>query len=198
MISLTSAKGFADPVFDGQRCFRAVMNAMAHPAQILPVDGVAEAPAPLSPVAAAVAITLFDQDTPVWLDPPLAESPDVCGWLTFHTGAPVVTVPADAIFAVAANVVRAPAVSAFAQGSDRYPDRSTTLVLQVDTLDRSGPCLSGPGIPGSARLGFDPAPANFWSDFIGNRALFPRGVDVVLAGSRWLAALPRSIKVEDF
>lgn len=197
MMSLAPTKGFADPVFDGQRCFRAVMNAMAHPAKIMPVDGVAEPPAPLSPVAAAVAITLFDRDTPIWLDPPLAESPDVRGWLTFHTGAPVITELAEAAFAVTANVPQTPALIAFAQGSDRYPDRSTTLVLQVDTLDHNGPWLTGPGIPGSSRLGFTPIPPKFWNNFASNRALFPRGVDVVLVGPQCLAALPRSTRVED-
>ena len=38
-----------------------------------------------------MALTLCDHDTPVWLDPVLAASEAVAGWLRFHTGAPLVT-----------------------------------------------------------------------------------------------------------
>ncbi len=196
MTSLAPSMGFANPVFDSQQCFRAIMDAMARPGHILPLDGIAEPPAPLGPVAAAVAITLFDQDTPVWLDQSLAESPAVCGWLAFHSGARVIADFANARFAVVADPAQLPPITLFAVGSDRYPDRSTTLVLQVTALNDHGPRLTGPGIAGSARLGFEPLPPNFWDEITHNYALFPRGVDVILAGPQCLAALPRSTLAE--
>jgi len=189
------SRGFANPVFDSQRCFRAVMTAMARPGQIQSIEGIAEPPAPLNPVAAAVAITLFDETTPLWLDSSLAESPAVCGWLAFHSGAPVIEDCASARFALAANPLVLPPLSSFSTGSDRYPDRSTTLILQIESLGARGPRLTGPGIASTANLSFAPMPLDFWSDFARNRALFPCGVDIVLGGPRCLAALPRSTRV---
>ena len=51
------------------------------------------APPPLMRGSAAVALTLFDQDTPLWLDRRMSECPEVANWLKFHSGAPVVTKP---------------------------------------------------------------------------------------------------------
>ena len=43
----------------------------------------------LTPELAAIALTLADHDTPVWLDPSLAANAAVIAWLRFQTGAPL-------------------------------------------------------------------------------------------------------------
>jgi alpha-D-ribose 1-methylphosphonate 5-triphosphate synthase subunit PhnH len=196
------APAFADPVHDAQTTFRAVMNAMARPGRIQPVDGLAGAPAPLSPVAAAVAVALADYETPLWLDAPLAASTDVCAWLVFHTGARTGAAPSQAAFALVADAAALPGLAAFAQGSDVYPDRSTTLVVQVEWLSAgSSPLparclrLAGPGISGQAHLAVAGLPADIAERLAANHALFPRGVDLVLAGPQGVAALPRTTRV---
>ena len=126
--------GFADPVFNGQAVFRAVMDAMARPGSIQPVAVLAQPPLPLSAAAAAVALTLCDHDTPVWLDPALQSAAAVASWLGFHTGAPLANTPADAHFALVADPASLIALENFAQGTQEYPDRSTTLILQVASL----------------------------------------------------------------
>ena len=88
--------GFADPVFDAQSVFKAVMDAMARPGTVVPVRPLAAPPAPLSATAAAVALTLTDHDTPLWLDSHLAASAAVYSWLGFHSGAPLVRIPSCA------------------------------------------------------------------------------------------------------
>ena len=88
----TIQPGFADPVLESQSAFRALMRAMARPGRAEALPGLEHAPPPLSPVAAAVALTLIDHDTPVWLDAPLAVQA-VRAWLAFHTGAPVIEAP---------------------------------------------------------------------------------------------------------
>src|SRR5690606_9187527 len=96
--------GFADPVRDAQGCFRAIMNALARPGTLQRIDpGALEPPAPLTPTAAAVALTLFDYDTPIWLDPSLARSAAVAAFLRFHTGAPIVADALEAAFALVAD-----------------------------------------------------------------------------------------------
>jgi len=190
------ALAFADPVHEAQRAFRAVMNALARPGTIQPVVGLADAPAPLSPVAAAVALTLADYETPVFLDAPLAANADVARYLAFHSGARVVEAPSQAHFAVIGNPASVADFGEFALGTDIYPDRSTTLILQVASLT-SGPALtlSGPGIKGAATLSASGLPADIVQRLAANHALFPRGVDLILAGPDAVAALPRTTRI---
>lgn len=185
--------GFADPIFESQGAFRALMRAMARPGLVEPLAGLKAAPAPLSSTAAAIALTLSDGDTPVWFDPPLAESEALRAWLAFHAGAPVTDLPSEAAFAIVADPSAMPPLETFALGSDSYPDRSTTIVLQIESFGTDGPVLTGPGIPGSLRLSATPLPLDFWDQFRRNRGLFPRGVDIVLAGRDAVVALPRSL-----
>jgi alpha-D-ribose 1-methylphosphonate 5-triphosphate synthase subunit PhnH len=193
------ARAFADPVHGAQQTFRAVMNAMARPGTLQPVDGLAEAPAPLSPVAGAVAVALADYETPLWLDTPLAAAPEVAAWLAFHTGARTGAAPAEAAFALAAAPAGLPDLAGFALGSDIYPDRSTTLILQVDDFTADGAStrlhLAGPGIRGHATLAVAGLPADIVARLAANQALFPRGVDLILAGPAAVAALPRTTRV---
>jgi alpha-D-ribose 1-methylphosphonate 5-triphosphate synthase subunit PhnH len=197
--------GFADPVFDAQSVFRAVMDAMARPGDTRPVRVIAAPPAPLAATAAAVALTLCDHDTALWLDPTLAASDAVRSWLAFHTGAPLVDAPADAAFALVADPDGLGSFAEFAQGSQEYPDRSTTLILQVSSIAGAGPTptsastllLEGPGIETTAQLAISPLPASFLSDWQDNRARFPRGVDVILAAPGAVACLPRTVKIRE-
>ncbi len=190
------APAFADPVRASQAVFRSVMDAMARPGAIVATGGLARAPQPLSLAAAAVALTLLDYETPVWLDPALAQSPEIAAWLRFHTGAPLTDDPRQAAFGFIADPPRMPQFEAFSQGSMEYPDRAATLVLQIGRLsDNGGFCLSGPGIRGSRALLASPLPADFAARMRANRALFPRGLDIILASDTMLAALPRSVHV---
>ncbi|MBN8920039.1 MAG: phosphonate C-P lyase system protein PhnH [Rhizobiales bacterium] len=194
---LALAPGFADGVQSSQRVFRQVMNAFARPGTVCPLTESVEAPAPLSRGAAMIALTLCDHDTRVWLDPALAAAPAVAEWLRFHTGAPIAARPADAALAFVADVDPLPDLMQFAQGTAEYPDRSTTLVVQVRDL-ANGPKvrLTGPGVKGHATL----CAAGRGDDFVvrmqRNRAQFPCGVDLLFVTEHAVAALPRSIQVE--
>jgi alpha-D-ribose 1-methylphosphonate 5-triphosphate synthase subunit PhnH len=190
--------GFADPVFDAQSVFRAVMDAMARPGTIAEVSSLAAPPAPLSGTAVAVALTLCDHDTPLWLDAPLAASEAVRAYLAFHSGAPCTDRPADAAFALVTNAVPLTGLGDFAQGTQEYPDRSTTLILQVETLSNevgSHFTLEGPGIETTAWLSIAPLPPNFIAQWQENRARFPRGVDLILAAPGKIACLPRTVRI---
>jgi alpha-D-ribose 1-methylphosphonate 5-triphosphate synthase subunit PhnH len=182
-------------VLAAQSTFRVVMDAMARPGAIRRLGGI-PAPAPLSASAAAIALTLLDYETPFWLDAPLADTGDVARFISFHTGARVTADPAAAAFAFVAAPVAAPPFASFAQGSAEYPDRSTTLVLQVTRLgEGDGMVLRGPGIAGTRRLAASPLPANFLDQLANNRAQFPRGIDILLAAPDAVTGLPRSLHV---
>src|ERR1700749_2528889 len=64
--------GFSDKVLSAQSTFRAVMEAMARPGSVHHVTPDVGAAPGLMHGAAALALTLFDHDTPIWLDPQLA------------------------------------------------------------------------------------------------------------------------------
>ena len=189
--------GFSRPVFDAQSVFRAVMDAMARPGTIQPVPALAAPPAPLSPIAAAVALTLCDNDTPIWLDAPVQASVAAKSWLGFHTGAPLANTPADAHFAIVAAPAALVALDGFAQGSQEYPDRSTTLILQVDDLAGGQRLrLEGPGIETDATLAPGPMPRHFVEQWKQNNQRFPRGVDIVLTAPGVVACLPRTTRIK--
>lgn len=196
MQSLVVDGGFAEPVVEAQRSFRALMDALANPGTIQKLDFELMPPAPLSRELAAVALTLGDHDTPIWLDPVLAEADAVVAWLRFHTGAPIVADPAEAHFALAADAAAVPAFAHFAAGSDEYPDRSTTLVLAISSLvDGERLTLKGPGIKGQTNASLSGLPPDFVAQWEQNRELFPRGVDLLLVADGQVLGLPRTTRV---
>lgn len=188
--------GLSDPVRGSQFVFRRVMDAMARPGTVHQVPALTRPPKPLYAVTGAVISTLADADTPIWLDPALAKAEDVRDWIVFHTGAPVTQHQSEAAFAVVASPKTLSALNGFALGSQEYPDRSTTIVLQVETLS-DGPVMEfeGPGIDGRIQLRADPLPQHFAAQWRANRKAFPRGVDLILAAPDDVAALPRSARL---
>ena len=189
--------GFRNAVAESQAVFRVAMNAMARPGRQLPLHPGLAPPPPLGPTAAALLLALADFETPVWLDPPLADAMGVVEFVRFHTGARLVGSAADAAFAVIADAARMPPLAAFPQGTPEYPDRSATLILQVDTLRASGWRLEGPGIPGHALFSADPVPPDLVVQAHANRGRFPCGVDILFATRDAIAALPRSTRLTE-
>jgi alpha-D-ribose 1-methylphosphonate 5-triphosphate synthase subunit PhnH len=183
--------GFAEPVLDAQRAFRAVLEAMARPGRVQRVAALPEAPAPLGPAAAAVLLTLADADTPTWLDAGAAAE----AWLRFHAGCPIVATPGEAAFLLASGAP--PALRDLAPGTEEEPHRSATLIIQLAGLtEGTGWRLTGPGIECEHRLLVEGLPAGFAEEWAANRGLFPRGIDVILCAGDRLAALPRTTALE--
>jgi alpha-D-ribose 1-methylphosphonate 5-triphosphate synthase subunit PhnH len=151
----------------------------------------------MSAGAAAVALAMLDYETPVWLDAALAQGAQVADWIRLHSGARVTSEPAEAAFAFIADPAHAPAFDVFSPGTPEYPDRSATLVLQVEDFGSGdGLLLSGPGIADVRNFSARPLPGDFQARIAANRALFPRGVDVVLVSPEAVAALPRSVTAQ--
>jgi alpha-D-ribose 1-methylphosphonate 5-triphosphate synthase subunit PhnH len=188
--------GFADPVLNSQRVFRAVLDAISHPGRVLTLSVPETPPAPLGRASAGVCLAILDFETPLWLDRAAATAP-TRDYLRFHCGVPLVELPVDARFALIADATAMPALSAFDAGTDERPDQSATLIVQVTGLASGrGRRLSGPGIDGQARLEVNGAPPGFWDALRVNAAHFPRGVDLFLCAGDRLASLPRTTRVE--
>jgi alpha-D-ribose 1-methylphosphonate 5-triphosphate synthase subunit PhnH len=188
--------GFADKVLSAQSTFRSVMDAMARPGGVQRIAAMTGTPAAMMRGTAAIALALFDHDTPLWLDPLMSETSDVTKWLKFHTGAPVIGDSSVCSFALIGDAQALPALDRFAFGSNEYPDRSTTLILQVESLTQGpGFELRGPGIDGTAVLRARVQPADLFERLAVNAALFPRGIDVVLVADDAIVAIPRTTRL---
>lgn len=184
---------FADPVLDAQKCFRAALKALSEPGTRQPLVSVA-AIEPLQPASYALCLSLLDNDTPLWLAPAF-DTPAIRANLAFHCGCPIVETREDAMFALL-DAAALDDLSGFYAGSERYPDQSCTLLIQLEHLDR-GPAVSwqGPGIDGSRLVGLPLKPA-FWQQRAA-RNDFPRGLDALFCADGEVLGLPRSTRIGD-
>ncbi len=187
---------FADPVRESQMAFRKIMEAVARPGTRADFGRAVEPPAGLGVAAATVALTLFDFETLVWLDPALRGS-EAEAWVRFHCGCPLTTNAAEAAFAVVTDAAAAPSLDSFNLGDARYPDRSTTVILQVESLDEGeAVLLSGPGIKDAVAVAPAGLPEGFWDQLRDNNAKFQFGVDVLVVSGAALTAVPRSTQIQ--
>lgn len=187
--------GFEATVFGAQATFRALMEAMARPGTIQECSAECAPPVPLGAAQGAVALTLCDHDTPVWLSPKLAHAL-LTAWIGFHTGAELVSGPSHAVFAFLASGEPLPDFHGFAMGSQDYPDRSATLVIELPALTGGERMIArGPGIKACRSIAPVGLPGDFLRRWKANRALFPRGIDLVLTSGKTLLALPRSTEL---
>ena len=184
--------GFADPVHDAQGVFRHVLDALSRPGRLFTLQahtgvcGVGSA-------MAQVLLALTDDDTPVWWQQPDTATAQ---WLRFHTGAPISENPATAVFAVSCCTAGLPALDRFAAGTADAPEHSTTLLIEVPSLE-AGPGVEwrGPGIADVQMVRIAGLPDGFWTQWQANHAAFPQGVDIVFTCANAVLGLPRTTRV---
>ena len=179
--------GFADAPVEAAHAFRALLSALSRPGQVVELAGAAP-PAPVSPAAGTLLLTLADAETPVHLAG-AHDTEEVRAWLAFHTGAPVAG-RESAVFAIGTWEALLP-LRDYRVGTPDYPDRSATLIVERMEAGGAGAVLTGPGIDGHAQMDL---PA--LEPFRENAARFPLGLDFFFASGARVAALPRSTHVE--
>lgn len=190
--------GFSHPVLQSQATFRAILDVLARPGTIIPLRHDVAAPPPLNPASGAVLCALADEATPVYVDCTANERDLVSAWIGFHTGARLVGEPDEASFAVIAQPATMPPLTAFRQGTDDYPDRSATIVLQLDDFSEGRRLvLRGPGIRETTDLAARPLPDRLLAELRDNQSRFPLGVDLILATPDAIAGLPRTTTIVD-
>ena len=209
-------KGFDDPVRDSQQSFRTILNTLSEPGTLARLD----APNLNHPhetwteAAWAVAMTLLDGDTRVWLSPSLA-TPVALASLKFHTGCPITQIPGEADFVFVGHPSEQPEWSSLRQGEAEFPDLSATVVLQVPGIEAVGAFdrargegapqrttweLRGPGIEHTRLIQLQHNDQDHWPDRLrdalaANRASFPLGVDLLLVWRDFVCGLPRTTRV---
>jgi alpha-D-ribose 1-methylphosphonate 5-triphosphate synthase subunit PhnH len=183
----TRFPGFADPVLDAQATFRAVLEAMSRPGRVQRIVPPPALPPGLSPAAAAVLLTLVDSTTPLRL----AAGGEAEAWVRFHCGCPLVR--DGAVFALDPDA----SLADLEAGTDEEPQGGATLIVEVDTLEEAtGWRLAGPGIRDAHHLRVGGIAPGFLAEWDWNRARFPRGVDAILCAGTRIAALPRTVRIE--
>lgn len=188
------AAGFADPVHDAQHVFRSALEAISRPGRVQSLPALSESIPGLQPAAASLALALVDFETPVWLSPACRDAAD---FLRFHCGCTIVAEPAEACFAFASGWREVPPFDCFSLGNDVEPERSTTLVVEVEMLEKpESLVLTGPGIEQRQRLATGAIPADRIAERAALQALFPRGIDLFLTHDRQVFGLPRTTRVQ--
>lgn len=183
---------FSEPIGQAQQTFRHALTAMSEPGTIQVMK---DAPAlgDMSPAAYALCLSLLDSDTPVWLSPAF-DTPALRANLAFHCGCAVVSERRLAAFALLmeGDLVD---LHEFDCGTDRDPDQSCTLIVQLSDLEHGAAvALHGPGIEHERVLHLPVAPI-FWKQRQASCA-FPRGLDIFFASGQRLVALPRSTRAQ--
>lgn len=181
---------FANPVFDSQRSFRELLQAMARPAAPRALPVLPPSPTPIAPAAMAILLTLCDATTSVWLQQPEDEA---VRHLRFHAGLKLAEKPADADFALITDPASMPPLDTFALGDPRYPDRSASLIVQVDGFRIEGNArFAGPGIRTTETLAIDGLPADFWPQRAALASRLPLGIDLYFVTAQQVVGLPRT------
>lgn len=189
MVSLLP--GFQDPVYDAQVTFRTLLEALAHPGRSWAIPPSLSTPQRLSSPCAAACLAILDLETQVWLQPGL----EIEAWLRFHTGCRLTHDPQQANFAVIWDGARSPDLQAFNPGTPEYPEHSTTLFIQVESLvGGQTVVLQGPGILGERAIA-PQVPVTFWQQWITNHNAYPLGADVFLLDQTHVMGLPRSTAI---
>jgi alpha-D-ribose 1-methylphosphonate 5-triphosphate synthase subunit PhnH len=175
-----------DPVFDGQRHYRAVLNCTARPGSIGFLDGVQlETPEGLNLATTLIALMLFSGDVSFYLRP---EARAAISFL--RQQAQAVEAPAAQADFLLLNAKDADsAVSAMKSaktGSLVFPETGATVLLEVEGIspvafsDCLRLTLSGPGIE-TESIVFVAGMSPDFLDVLRNRNCeFPTGIDLLL------------------
>jgi alpha-D-ribose 1-methylphosphonate 5-triphosphate synthase subunit PhnH len=195
-----------DEVFDSQKTFRVLLEAMSRPGRVcgLPRPLYRGTPAGLNPSVLTVLKTLCDHRVSFAVAGPEERT----AWvqhLAVNTVAPP-AVPESADFVVFDGSTYADAFARLKRGEPEFPERSATAVITVKQLETAAPAgpsegclllLSGPGVSGSVRLAAAGLDRRYMEELILANAILPLGVDVVLLDAAGMVScIPRSTAVK--
>lgn len=188
--------GFADPVLDSQTNFRRILDTVSQPGRVETLE-LGAAPKPLCEAAAAFALCMLDADTPVYLGVSL-DNDAVKAWLRFHCNCPLTATPGEAAFALLDAGDDWPVLGTFNAGDPKYPDESTTLVIQTGSIrEGESVVIAGPGIETTSELRVTGLPETFWQDRAATLTALPLGLDVFLTADDQIIGLPRTTRRAD-
>ncbi len=186
-----------DRVFDTQRIYRMMLDAMARPGKILALPRLdIYPPSSLSAYVSGLAFTLLDGETT------FAVLPGNDFWrdyMAVNTGAKPAA-PAAAEFILLAGGAYAPQIADLSRGTLLAPEKGATLFIMVDALAAEGVgvrlTLTGPGIKGRSQVAVDGLNLANLDNILTLNQEYPLGVDTFFTDRHGqLLAMPRSSTV---
>ncbi|MGL1930731.1 MAG: phosphonate C-P lyase system protein PhnH [Desulfotalea sp.] len=184
--------GFDNPVFQSQQIFTKIMLAMARPAEPVMLKKCCEGPGVIHPSTAALGLTLFDHEIKVHLGKGDLKCMD---WLRFHCGVHIVEQADLADFIIIDGQTDQKLTMLI--GSPEYPDRSATLIIEVETFNNGTEFIArGPGIKDKTEFSVHGLAENLEKKITENEGLFPQGFDTILVSPDSIICLPRTTKLE--
>ncbi|MFD2178347.1 phosphonate C-P lyase system protein PhnH [Veronia pacifica] len=190
----TILDAFDTPIHDSQQCFRLVLDALSRPGTVkhLPFPPAFGA---LSSAATQILLTLADQATRIYLPQQHASNDIIVQNLKFHAGCSVTTQRNEADFGVVSGSADE-TFEGFMFGDESYPDRSTTLLIEVSDFT-SGRVfnMEGPGIKTRNEVVIGGLSESVASALVNQRGNFPLGLDLILTAGSQAMAIPRSVKL---
>ncbi|WGV99091.1 phosphonate C-P lyase system protein PhnH [Vibrio sp. YMD68] len=187
-------RGFDHPVHDAQQTFRLLMDAVSRPGTKVELLSTLQF-GTVSPAATQLLLTLADNVTPLWFGEAFLNDTALMENLRFHCGSPVADSRSRADFAlVRANEFNQ--FDGFAMGDDSYPDRSTSVIIEVDSLHTGTTLiLSGPGIKCETKVQINGLSHSLIEAIQTGRGCFPHGIDIYFTCENEVIALPRTTQV---
>ncbi|OSN01884.1 MULTISPECIES: phosphonate C-P lyase system protein PhnH [Lonsdalea] len=195
-------KGFPNPAFGTQACFRKIVKAMSEPGVTVNVPGV-EGLDNISSSTIAVLLTLTSHKTQLFIDNNIS-NPLLLRTLCLHAHVPITASASEAHYALLNGQMqyfdRHPNnfdLMTFSCGNEMTPEKSTTIILEVDGLN-NGRCLklSGPGV-NNVKIISPHLPAPIRRYLCERPHAFPMGLDFLFTSGKKLLAIPRTTRVEE-
>jgi alpha-D-ribose 1-methylphosphonate 5-triphosphate synthase subunit PhnH len=197
MSTATLLTAFNNTTDESQCVFRSVLKAMSEPGRLVDIKQISSMSEDeaLFPPVWAIAQTLFDHDTEIFVSQNLATD-SVLASLKFYTGAKVTATQSQANFALL-NLTDWLDSNDFSVGTWEHPQHSCTLIIQVPSL-AIGPQLglSGPGIKQKTCLSIPNFQQSHINLLITNHNLYPCGVDFIFCTPTQIVCIPRSTHIE--
>ena len=173
----------------------ALLKAMSEPGVIVSLQQLQHGWQPLNVASTSLLLTLADHETPVWLASALRN--DLVGQnLRFHTGAPLVDQPQQAVFAIANDGISAEQLNVLSAGTVTASETGVTLIVQLASLSGGRMLrLTGAGIA-EERMIAPQLPDCIIDELTERPHPFPLGIDLILTCGERLLAIPRTTHVE--
>ena len=183
MTSMLTKKYNFDAVYDSQKVYRLILEAMSHPGRVVPMGGY---------TLLSVAMTLLDNEVSFHLcgDDALA---DEIASLTLAGREPLET--ADFIFVCKPEYIK-DAIEKAKCGTLADPHKSATVIIQDDGEPDCRLTFSGPGIDGNIEAHATQTVKDAIIIRDEQHYEYPRGIDLIFISSNGeLFAIPRLVKV---
>jgi len=190
-LQLTKKHNF-DLVYDSQKIYRLILEAVSNPGNIVNIKKYADKLFGTFPVFLAVAMTFLDNEVSF----NTCENQNLSDEIASLTLARNMNIEeADFIFVSNHSVIEKAIINA-KYGTLTNPQKSATVIIQNNGISAVCLILSGPGIDGEAEVMVTQTVKDAVTIRDAQNYEYPQGIDLLfMSGSGELLAIPRLVKV---